>query len=82
MLHRNGVVNLAGQTSLMESSYIVLRSNLVISADTGFMHAADLFRVPAFALIGTYGLRFPYGTYGGNTRNSPALPSVHQRRTG
>ncbi len=46
------VVNLAGQTSLMESSYIVLRSNLVISADTGFMHAADLFRVPAFALMG------------------------------
>ena len=36
------VINLAGKTSLMESSYIVLRSNLVISADTGFMHAADL----------------------------------------
>ncbi len=33
-------------------SNIVLRSNLVISADTGFMHAADLFRVPAFALMG------------------------------
>ena len=55
------VVNLAGQTSLMESSYIVLRSNLVISADTGFMHAADLFRVPAFALMGPTAFGFPTG---------------------
>ena len=55
------VVNLAGQTSLMESSYIVLCSNLVISADTGFMHAADLFRVPAFALMGPTAFGFPTG---------------------
>ena len=45
----------------MESSYIVLRSNLVISADTGFMHAADLFRVPAFALMGPTAFGFPTG---------------------
>lgn len=55
------VVNLTGQTSLMESSYIVLRSNLVISADTGFMHAADLFRVPALALMGPTAFGFPTG---------------------
>ena len=55
------VVNLAGQTSLMESSYIVLCSNLVISADTGFMHGADLFRVPAFALMGPTAFGFPTG---------------------
>ena len=55
------VINLAGKTSLMESSYIVLRSNLVISADTGFMHAADLFRVPAFALMGPTAFGFPTG---------------------
>lgn len=55
------VINLAGQTSLMESSYIVMRSNLVISADTGFMHAADLFRVPAFALMGPTAFGFPTG---------------------
>lgn len=42
-------------------SNIVLRSNLVISADTGFMHAADLFRVPAFALMGPTAFGFPTG---------------------
>lgn len=55
------VVNLAGCTSLMESCYIVSRSNLVISADTGFMHAADLFRVPALALMGPTAFGFPTG---------------------
>lgn len=55
------VVNLAGRTSLMESCYLVSRSNLVISADTGFMHAADLFRVPALALMGPTAFGFPTG---------------------
>lgn len=55
------VINLAGCTSLMESSYIVSRSNLVISADTGFMHVADLFRVPALALMGPTAFGFPTG---------------------
>lgn len=55
------VVNLAGRTSLMESCYLVSRSNIVVSADTGFMHAADLFRVPALALIGPTAFGFPTG---------------------
>ncbi len=46
------VNNLQGKTSLIESSYITLISNLVISGDTGFLHSADLFETPTLALIG------------------------------
>lgn len=46
------VENLAGKTTLLESCYLIHRSHIVVSADTGFMHAADLFRIPTLALIG------------------------------
>ena len=55
------VTNLAGQTSLMESCYIVAHSRLVVSADTGFLHAADLFHIPALALMGPTAFGFPTG---------------------
>lgn len=55
------VNNLAGKTSLLESCYLVKQSNIVVSADTGFMHAADLFRVKTFALIGPTAFGFPTG---------------------
>ena len=55
------VSNLAGKTSLLESCYLVKRSNLVISADTGFMHAADMFHIPALALMGPTAFGFPTG---------------------
>lgn len=54
-------VNLAGKTSLLESCYIVYRSKVVVSADTGFMHAADLFGIPAFALMGQTAFGYPTG---------------------
>lgn len=53
--------NLAGQTSLSESCYLIQQSNVVVSADTGFMHAADLFRIPTLALIGPTAFGFPSG---------------------
>lgn len=46
------VLNLAGKTSLLESFYLVQRSSFVVSADTGFLHAADLFRKKSVALLG------------------------------
>ena len=57
------VVNLAGQTSLLESCYLVKNSRLVISADTGFLHAADLFGTRAIALIGPTAFGFPTGEH-------------------
>ncbi|MFI3277577.1 MAG: glycosyltransferase family 9 protein [Rikenellaceae bacterium] len=53
------VVNMAGRCSLDESCYIVYKSNIVVSADTGLMHAADLFRVPTLALMGPTAFGFP-----------------------
>lgn len=55
------VTNLAGQTSLSEACYLIYRSNIVVSADTGFLHAADLFRRPVLALIGPTAFGFPSG---------------------
>lgn len=57
------VVNLAGKTSLLESCYVVKKSQQVVSADTGFLHAADLFHVPAFALLGPTAFGFPTGQH-------------------
>lgn len=53
------VLNLAGRTSLIESLYVVSRSHFVVSADTGFLHAADLFRRHGVALIGPTAFGFP-----------------------
>jgi hypothetical protein len=55
------VNNLAGKTSLLESCYLVKQSNLVISGDTGFLHAADLFHTRSIALMGPTAFGFPTG---------------------
>jgi ADP-heptose:LPS heptosyltransferase len=55
------VVNLAGKTSLMESFYAVYKAGYVISGDTGFLHAADLFDKPGQAIIGPTAFGFPSG---------------------
>lgn len=46
------VVNLIGQLSLIESCYVVSQSNLLVSADTGLLHVADILGKKAIALIG------------------------------
>ncbi len=51
--------NLAGKTSLIESFYIVSESQFVVSADTGFLHAADLFRRNGVALLGPTAFGYP-----------------------
>lgn len=55
----NRVINLAGQTSLMESFCTVWHAPYVISGDTGFLHAADLFQKNGQALIGPTAFGFP-----------------------
>ncbi|MDR2415004.1 MAG: glycosyltransferase family 9 protein [Odoribacteraceae bacterium] len=59
------VTNLAGRTSLLESCYLVKASRLVIGADTGLLHVADLFRVPCLALMGPTAFGFPAGPRAG-----------------
>ncbi len=56
------VVNMAGKSTIMESNYIVSQSWVVVSGDTGFMHSADLFRVPTIALMGPTAFGFPART--------------------
>lgn len=55
------VKNLVGKTNLAESCYLVSQSHIVVSADTGFMHAADMFRISTLALIGPTAFGFPCG---------------------
>ncbi|MFR9504426.1 MAG: glycosyltransferase family 9 protein [Rikenellaceae bacterium] len=52
-------INMAGESTIMESSYIVAQSKVVVSGDTGFMHSADLFKIPTIALIGPTAFGFP-----------------------
>lgn len=56
------VFNLAGKTNLQESFYIISQSQVVVSADTGFLHAADLFKVNAIALMGPTAFGHPTGS--------------------
>ncbi len=53
------VINLAGKTSLLESLCVVKHTPLVISGDTGILHAADLFEKKGIALIGPTAFGFP-----------------------
>lgn len=55
------IVNLAGKTSIQESFYIISQSKIVISADTGFLHAADLFNINSIALMGPTAFGHPTG---------------------
>lgn len=55
------VINLAGKTSLMESYCTIWHAPFVISGDTGFLHAADLFQKPGLALIGPTAFGYPSG---------------------
>ena len=55
------VFNLAGKTNLQESFYIISQSKVVVSADTGFLHAADLFKVNSIALMGPTAFGHPTG---------------------
>lgn len=54
-------VNLAGKASIMDSCYIVHETALTISADTGFIHAADLFGKKGIFLAGPTAFGFPTG---------------------
>ncbi len=55
------IINLSGKTSLQESFYVISQSQMVISADTGFLHAADLFKINSIALMGPTAFGYPTG---------------------
>jgi len=55
------VLNLAGKLSLLESCCVIAKSDLVISADTGFLHFADLMKKKTLALLGPTAFGFPTG---------------------
>ncbi|MDM7202846.1 MAG: glycosyltransferase family 9 protein, partial [Thermodesulfobacteriaceae bacterium] len=53
MSHKyKGVFNLVGKTNLRELTYIIRRSKLVLSVDTGSMHLASLLNKPIISLFG------------------------------
>ena len=57
------VKNMAGKLSLMESMGVVNCSRLVISADTGIIHVADLLGISGLSLIGPTAFGFPTGNH-------------------
>jgi heptosyltransferase-2 len=46
------IQNLAGKLSLIESCAVVQQAHLIISADTGLLHVADVFGKKALSLMG------------------------------
>lgn len=53
------VINAAGKLTLLESCALVFLSQVVVAADTGILHVADLFGVDAIGLIGPTAFGFP-----------------------
>lgn len=53
------VYNLSGKLTLEESSAVVAKSQLLVSADTGLLHVADQLGVPCIALIGPSAFGYP-----------------------
>lgn len=51
--------NLAGTLSLVESCYIISISKVIVSADTGLLHVADIQEIAAIALIGPTAFGYP-----------------------
>ncbi len=56
------VENLAGKLTLVESCALILSSPLVVSADTGLLHVADVLGVKGLALIGPTAFGFTSGS--------------------
>ena len=56
------VLNMAGKTNLFESFYLIYCSSLVVSNDTGFLHAADIFGNDGIALMGPTAFGHPTGS--------------------
>lgn len=60
-IDRQRVQNLAGKLSLVESCYIISKSLLVISADTGLLHVTDVLGVKGLSLMGPTAFGFTAG---------------------
>tara|TARA_B100000925_G_scaffold291751_1_gene281176 strand:+ start:5550 stop:6554 length:1005 start_codon:yes stop_codon:yes gene_type:complete len=50
--YHDNIINLSGKLSLLESSYLVTRAELTISADTGIIHVADAHQKKGILLNG------------------------------
>lgn len=59
MIEPTRVTNLSGKLSLAESCYVLSQAKTVVSADTGFLHVADLLNIKGVALIGPTAFGFP-----------------------
>ena len=58
---RSRITNLAGKLTLVQSCRLISRARLVIAADTGLIHVADILGVPGISLIGPTAFGFPSG---------------------
>ena len=55
------IVNIAGKLTLIQSCQLIAKARLVIAADTGLIHVADILGVPGISLIGPTAFGFPSG---------------------
>lgn len=53
-------INMAGKLNLIESCHFIKESSLLISGDTGLLHAADQLNHPCIGLIGPTAFGYPF----------------------
>lgn len=57
--HFSNVINLTGQTSLMESAALIEKALATVTNDTGLLHFSEQLGIPAIALMGPAPFGFP-----------------------
>lgn len=61
-INPSNIINLSGKTNWNQTTYIVKKASLIVSADTGVLHLSDLLQIPTLALLGPTAFGRPINT--------------------
>jgi len=62
---RNGMINLCGQLSFVETAEVIRRANVFLGIDSGPAHVANAFKIPSVILVGCFDNFHRYMPYTG-----------------
>ena len=78
-IHRNNILDLCGETTYDESAYLMKKSTLVLTNDTGMMHIASAFDVPIISFWGCTKPELGFYAYQANTKSKKIISAMSLR---
>jgi lipopolysaccharide heptosyltransferase II len=72
------VIDMSGKTNLMELAYVISKSEIMVTTDSGNAHIANAVGTPTVVLFGATSLHraYPYDQRISRTINNPSLPCL------